>query len=316
MANPANVSARLMEHLCDHDWHGYDQIHRNGDGEGICPVTVDGRTYELQQGDRDCSSAVIECWRMALKGTPHEGKLDAATYTGNMRSVFVRSGLFAVKPLSYTAQRGDIYLNDGNHTAMCISAVPDMLGEFSLNELGTISGGKVGDQTGRESRVRPYYNYPWNCILAYIGGDLGSASGKPSAAPEAPRYRVKTREDGWLPWMQGLTSSDGSGEDFAGELGHAIIDFEWDAPDGSWFVQTLEDGTELPRNQHNTTDQPLSGITLYYVTPEPGVTGFYVASYRVGTLDGPWLKMERDDEDDGAGGAGVIDRMQLTLEPA
>lgn len=314
MANPANAAATCMEHLCDHDWHGYDQIHRNGDGEGVCSVTVGGRTYELQQGDRDCSSAIIECWRMALKGTPCEGVLDGATYTGNMDSVFLRSGLFAKKPMSYTAQRGDVYMKDG-HTAMCVSVVPDLLAEFSINEKGTISGGQVGDQTGREAYVHAYYP-GWDHILAYTGGDLGSASGKPSAAPEAPRYRVKTAEDGWLPWMQGLVSEDGSDEPFAGELGHAIIDFEWEAPDGSWFVQTLADGTELARNEHNTTDQPLSGITLYYVTPEPGVTGFYVAAYRVGVKGGQWLKMEYDDKDNGAGGAGAIDRLQLTIEPA
>lgn len=316
MANPANAAATCMEHLCDHDWHGYAQDARWGDGEGVCAVVVNGRTYELQQGDRDCATAVIECWQQALKGTPCEGALAAATYTGNMRSVFVRSGLFEWMPMSFTAQRGDIYLSEGHHTAMCISAVPDMLGEFSLNEHGGITGGQVGDQTARESYIHPYYDYPWDGILHYVGGDLGSASGKPATAPANPRYRVKTAEDGWLSWMQGLVSEDGSGEEYAGELGHAIIDFDWDAPDGSWFVQTLADGTELARNEHNTTDQPLSGITLYYVTPEPGVTGFYVAAYRVGVKGGPWLKMEHDDKDNGAGGAGVIDRLQLTIEPA
>ena len=172
MANLANVAATLMEHLCTHDWHGYTQgPGRNGDGEGVCNVTVEGKTYSVEQGDRDCSAAVIDCWKQAIKGTPYEGKLDAATYTGNMKSVFVASGLFEWKPMSYVAQRGDIYLNHTYHTAMCTSAVPDMLAEFNVNEFGGIVGGAVGDQTGNESRIIPYYvpTCGWDGILRYNG---------------------------------------------------------------------------------------------------------------------------------------------------
>ena len=134
MANLANVAATLHHHLCVHDWHGYDQHARWGDGEGVCNITVDGKTYAVEQGDRDCSSAVIECWKAALKGTPYEGKLNGATYTGNMRSVFVNSGLFEWKPMSFIAQRGDIYLNEVNHTAMCQTPNPEMLSEFCIHE--------------------------------------------------------------------------------------------------------------------------------------------------------------------------------------
>lgn len=317
MAKPNEVAVRLMTHLCEHDWHGYtmDMAGRQGDGEGVCPVEVDGRVYELQQGDRDCSSSVCEDWRLALVGTPYEGALDAATNTRNMRKVFVGSGLFEWHPMGdgFVAQPGDIYLAEGKHTAMCISAVPDMLGEFSLNEFGGAYGGKVGDQTGRESCIHAYYNYPWDGILHYIGGDLGAAPGVPTAPPAVP-YRVKTAEDGWLPWMVGLKSQDGSGEDYAGELGHAIVDVEWDAPEGSWSTRTLADGTDLARNEPNTTGQPLSGVTLYYATPNPGVTGFFKAKYRVAPMGKDYLKWEFDDEDGGAGGAGVIDRLQLTIE--
>ena len=169
MPNLANVAATLHHHLCTHEWHGYDQHARWGDGEGVCNVTVDGKTYAVEQGDRDCSSSVIECWRAALKGTPYEGRLNGATYTGNMRSVFVASGLFEWKPMSFIAQRGDIYLNEVNHTAMCQTPSPDMLSEFGINEKGTITGGRVGDQTGYESRIRAYYDYPWDGILHYNG---------------------------------------------------------------------------------------------------------------------------------------------------
>ena len=167
----ANVAASLMEHLVDHNAHGYTQGSGRFGSGGYEVVTVGGVDYTLALGDRDCSSAVIDCWRTALIGTAWEGTLDAATYTGNMRSVFVASGLFEWHPMGdgYIAQRGDIYLNEVSHTAMCISAVPDMLAEFSINEFGGITGGQVGDQTGSESHRRAYYDFPWDGILSYNG---------------------------------------------------------------------------------------------------------------------------------------------------
>lgn len=172
MTSRAEVAAGLHCHLCEHGRHGYTQgTGRWGDGEGACVVEIGGASYAVRQGDRDCSSSVVECWRVALEGTPYEGALDGATYTGNMRSVFVSSGLFDWHPMGdgYVAKRGDVYLNERDHTAMCQSAVPDMLSEFLSNEHGGIVGGQVGDQTGRESLVRPYYDYPWDGILAYNG---------------------------------------------------------------------------------------------------------------------------------------------------
>ena len=184
MPDLANVAATLHEHLCVHDWHGYTQgPGRWGDGEGVCSLSIGGATYAVEQGDRDCSSSVIECWRAALRGTAYEGRLDGATYTGDMRQVFVGSGLFEWHPMGdgYVARRGDVYLNEQRHTAMCQSAVPDMLSEFLINEHGTITGGQVGDQTGRESVVRAYYDLPWDGILAYNGKADGAAQGAPDA---------------------------------------------------------------------------------------------------------------------------------------
>lgn len=172
----ANIAATIMEHLVDHNAHGYTQGGgRIGDGTTET-MTIDGETYTFAGGDRDCSSAVIDCWRTALDHTDFAGALDAATYTGNMESVFVGSGLFTRHPMGdgYIAKRGDVYLFDDRptnrgHTAMCISAVPDMLAEFSINEFGGIVGGQVGDQTGHEAKRGNYYDFPWSIILAYNG---------------------------------------------------------------------------------------------------------------------------------------------------
>ena len=87
----ADVAATLHAHLCEHDWHGYTQgSGRWGDGEGYCDVETSGGVFQVAQGDRDCSSSVIDAWRVALQGTPFDGCLDGATYTGDMLDVFNR----------------------------------------------------------------------------------------------------------------------------------------------------------------------------------------------------------------------------------
>lgn len=193
------IAAQIMEHLCGHDWHGYSQPGRYGDGEGYCDVVVDGQTYRVAQGDRDCSSAIITAYEAA--GVDCGG----ATYTGNMASCMCATGNFERMPMSYTAQRGDVYLNERDHTAMCVSAVPDLLAEFSIAETGGIDG-EVGDQTGWESSVHDYYDYPWDCILRYTG----KADQADAPAPQPHQvagnpvndagfiYRAHVADLGWL----------------------------------------------------------------------------------------------------------------------
>lgn len=127
---------------------------------------VDGVTFEMSVGDYDCSSSTITAWKKSLTGTPYEHALDGATYTGNMKDVFLASGLFEWKPASFDAQRGDLYLNISHHVAMCQGG--GRLSEFSSSETGGTTG-KRGDQTGWESHVADYYSYPWDGILHYNG---------------------------------------------------------------------------------------------------------------------------------------------------
>lgn len=92
------------------------------------------------------------------------------------------TGNFKWRPMSFIAQMGDVYLNEKCHTAMCLSAEPDVLMEFSINEKGTATGGKQGDQKqvgeydekyGRgESHLRMYYSYPWNGILECVNNEV------------------------------------------------------------------------------------------------------------------------------------------------
>lgn len=172
-------AALLMEHLVTHDGddgHGYSQYSRNGDGT-LEIVRIDSQDVTIAGGDRDCASACISCY--TALGVDCGG----ATYTGNMRSCMTRTGNFAWKAMSWSARVGDIYLNELHHAAMCISQYGssrgDLLAQFSISERGTIDG-KEGDQTGQESNIRPYYNYPWDGKLHYVGGDAvtpGASSG-------------------------------------------------------------------------------------------------------------------------------------------
>ena len=158
--------AQVMEHLCSHDGgggHGYTQGARWGDGTFETIKLSDGSAVRIANGDRDCSSGIISA--LEAVGVDCHG----ASYTGNMRECLLASGLFKWVPIDKQpyAQRGDIYLNEGCHTAMCTSDEPDMLCQFSISENGTIYGAQ-GDQTGNESNFGPYYDYPWDGRLEWI----------------------------------------------------------------------------------------------------------------------------------------------------
>ena len=162
-----------MEYWATDDSHGYDQQYRWG-----------------EYGDYDCSAAVIQAWELA--GVPV--KSNGATYTGNMRGVFLRCGFEDVTSLIDLAsgsglQRGDVMLNHQHHTAMYCGAGQEV--EASINENGTVTGGQPGDQTGREFLVRPYRNYPWDCVLRYTGTSSGGAEDKPGYAKPTYEYAVR-----------------------------------------------------------------------------------------------------------------------------
>lgn len=148
---------RQMETWAKDDSHGYDQDYRWG-----------------EKGDYDCSSAVIQTWQNA--GVPV--KSGGATYTGDMKNVFLKNGFVDVTSKVNVATgsgllRGDVLLNEAHHVAMYCGNGKEV--EASINEKGTAHGGKPGDQTGKEFLIRSYRNYPWNCVLRYRG-NIFSAS--------------------------------------------------------------------------------------------------------------------------------------------
>ena len=157
------VAALIMRHLCTHNAHGYTQDMQGRQGTDVETIDIYGVPYKIRGGDRDCSSAVISAYEAA--GISCGG----ATYTGNMRKCMVGTGNFVWRSMNFTAQMGDTYLNEKSHTAMCLSAEPDVLMEFSINEKGTALGGKTGDQKqsgeydetyGRgEAHLASYYDF-------------------------------------------------------------------------------------------------------------------------------------------------------------
>lgn len=189
------VAALIMRHLCTHKDHGYTQDMTGRQGTGTKTIDVYGKKYTIKSGDRDCSSAVISAYEAA--GISCGG----ATYTGNMRQCMTGTGNFAWRTMKFIAQMGDTYLNEKNHTAMCLSAEPDVLMEFSINEKGKALGGKIGDQKqqgeydeayGRgESHLKLYYDYPWDGILQCINEEIAFIV-EPDGTISAP-----TKDDGF-----------------------------------------------------------------------------------------------------------------------
>lgn len=139
-----------MEKMANDDTHGYDQIHRQGP-------------------DYDCSSAVINAWEQAGVKVKEAG----ASYTENMLEAFIKCGFKDITSQINLAtgkglKRGDVLLKKGSgskHTAMYCGNGKEV--EASINEKGTATGGKTGDQTGKEFLIRSYRNYPWNYVLRF-----------------------------------------------------------------------------------------------------------------------------------------------------
>lgn len=131
--------AKWMAEIALDDSHGYDQLYREG-----------------EYGDYDCSALTIAALQKAGIDTAW------AWSTRDMRAALTSAEFEWIPSLS-DLQYGDILLAEGHHAAVYLG--DGRLVEAWANEFNGAVGGKPGDQTGEEIRIRSYYDYPWSGIL-------------------------------------------------------------------------------------------------------------------------------------------------------
>lgn len=161
---PDILAADIHKRMADDNRFGYSWAERYGAFKETW--RIDGKTIVIKVGDYDCSSSAITAWTLALMAFGLGDVLSGATFTGNIKYVFLRTGLFEWRTDFANAKKGDLFLNEALHVAICQGN--GKLSEFSSSETGGIYG-KRGDQTNWEAHVTNYYNYPWDGYLHYIG---------------------------------------------------------------------------------------------------------------------------------------------------
>lgn len=146
MTKSIETSVAWMENLAKDNSHGYDQTHRNGP-------------------NYDCSSAI---------GTALNKGGFNVNPSSTTRNLYAQLKAEGFVPCSKPWKRGDIHLSVGHHVVMSTDA--NNIVHASINEKGTATGGKTGDQTGKEICIRSYYEHPsgWNYHLRYKGTSSNS----------------------------------------------------------------------------------------------------------------------------------------------
>ena len=150
-----------------------------------------------------------------------------------------------------------------------------------------------------------------------------AASGSGGGSTIHFKYRVRTKEDGWLPEVVNLA-------DYAGIPGHAITDIAIGVDRGSlWYQVHVKGAGWLPAvsgyniNDYNNgyagNGQIIDAVRVYYNTPADYAAqyGYQKAQYRVAPIGGSYWPWQFDNETGGGqdGYAGMIgkaiDRFQL-----
>lgn len=130
--NKVDTYVSFIEDIAKDNSHGYAQDKRNG-----------GTDY-------DCSSVLGT-------GLNKAGfKVSPSSTTRNLREQLLACGFTSI-PVTAARKRGDIFLKEGHHVVTCTDA--NNIVHASINEKGTATNGKEGDQTGKEICTRSFYTY-------------------------------------------------------------------------------------------------------------------------------------------------------------
>lgn len=163
---------------------GYDQSQRWScfDGKKVVP-----------HKECDCST----CCGVIAKLGGYDVDLSGTFYTGNFAAKLKAAGFVILRYTSLAAVKaGDFLLKPGKHVEYAYTK--DKFFSAHIDERGKASGGKAGDQTGREVGFRAAYDYPggWEYIVRPPAEVLKvTTPAKPAATPAKPAafatYKVK-----------------------------------------------------------------------------------------------------------------------------
>lgn len=133
--------------------------------------------------DFDCSGLVNYVYDKA--GVPVNTEVRNTTRTAPI--YYTRHGFADVTDKVNLAtgaglQTGDVLVNKANHMAICV-------GSGRIVQARTNLDNKTGDSSGQEIREQGYYNYPWDCVLRYVG-DGGSAPAEPAPIQNGVEIRL------------------------------------------------------------------------------------------------------------------------------
>ena len=164
------------------------------------------------------------------------------------------------------------------------------------------------------------YNKPGNHVVCYIDDRKKRDN---NSEKLKFKYRVKTKEDGWLDEVIDL-------EDYAGIKKHKITDIAIGVTVGSlWYQVHTIDGKWLPKvSGYNINDKkngyagngtPIDAIRVYYETPKDYASkhGYKKAKYHVAVIGKDYFPWQNDNEttngQDGYAGdfRKAIDRFQI-----
>ena len=164
MAN-LETAVKFMESVAEDNTHGYDQTTRNG-----CI-------------NYDCSSLVGTAFSKA------GFNVNKASTTRNLRKQLLACG-FAEIGIGEARKRGDIFLKEGHHVVMCTDS--SNIVHARINEKGTVTGGKPGDQTGKEICVSNFYTYSggWDYHFRYPTATKSNVQVASVASSGVPCYTV------------------------------------------------------------------------------------------------------------------------------